>query len=239
MNASDIIKLLQTKYSPPDYAFLTQVRNQTGYSVKDGIRTADGLALCLYPSRGLYLNGFEIKVSRSDWATERRNPEKADAIGKFCHYWWIIAPDINTVPLHELPETWGLQVVSDGKLHVAKQAKFMNPEPITMPFLAAIFRKLSETTVPIDFLKDRIEQRVAEVLKSDEWQARYRVEECEKLEKRVAEFEERSGIEIDHWDLGEVADAVSGNHYSELQRIKELANRIVEKIDEGLYEKKT
>jgi hypothetical protein len=89
MTAKELTKLLSERYKGPEYAFLPQVRNQTGYgNTRDGIRTADGLALSLYPSRGIHLHGFEIKVSRSDWLTEKAFPAKADAIGKYCHFWW-------------------------------------------------------------------------------------------------------------------------------------------------------
>lgn len=66
--AGDIEKLLRNRYSPPEYAFLPQVRNQTGYSRQ--IRTADALVMSLYPSRGLYLSGFEIKINKSDLKNE-------------------------------------------------------------------------------------------------------------------------------------------------------------------------
>ena len=89
-----------------DYAYLEQVRNQTGFTDKR-LRIADAITMGLYPSRGLYIEGYEVKVSRSDWLSELKQPEKADDIAGYCHYWWIVAPkDIITVD--EMPHDWGL-----------------------------------------------------------------------------------------------------------------------------------
>ena len=59
--------LLALRYAPPAYAFFEEVRAQTGYAAGG---SADGLALSLWPSRGIELHGFEVKVSRSDWLRE-------------------------------------------------------------------------------------------------------------------------------------------------------------------------
>ena len=45
----------------------------------------------VWPSRGLYLHGFEIKVHRNDWLRELKNPAKAEEIAGYCHFWWVVA----------------------------------------------------------------------------------------------------------------------------------------------------
>lgn len=64
MTSADIINALAARYTAPEFAFLTEVRNSVGFSSK--VRTADAMAMSLYPSRGLYMIGFEVKVSRAD-----------------------------------------------------------------------------------------------------------------------------------------------------------------------------
>jgi len=57
-----LFELLQKRFPSEEYACLPQVRNATGYS--SVIRTADAIAMSLWPSRGLDLHGFEFKSLR-------------------------------------------------------------------------------------------------------------------------------------------------------------------------------
>ena len=57
MNEGGVFEALKTRYNSPEYCLLPQVRNSTGYSSK--VRTADAIAMSLWPSRGLTLTGFE------------------------------------------------------------------------------------------------------------------------------------------------------------------------------------
>ena len=139
MTANEIEELLRQKYCSPSWAFLPQVRNQTGYNTTT--RTADALAMQLYPSRGLHLHGFEIKVARGDWMTELKNPDKAEEIGRFCDYWWIVSCE-SVVKIEELPALWGLMVVKNDSLKVIKNAEInKDSQLITKSFLASILRK--------------------------------------------------------------------------------------------------
>ena len=91
MKTNELLLKLSNKFPSPQYAFLSQVRNQTGYgNLSDGIRTADAMALGLWPSRGNYLHGFELKVSRSDWLNELKDPAKAEAIAKYCDMFSLV-----------------------------------------------------------------------------------------------------------------------------------------------------
>ena len=72
-----------------EWAFMAQVRNAAGFNAT---RTLDALALHLWPSRGLVLHGFEIKVSRSDWLREVKDPAKAEDACRLVEYFWIVAP---------------------------------------------------------------------------------------------------------------------------------------------------
>jgi hypothetical protein len=238
--AGDMLNLLTVRYAAPAYAFLSQVRNQTGFA-KSVVRTADGLALSLYPSRGIYLHGFEIKVSRGDWLSELRNPVKADEIGKHCNYWWIVAPSTKIVPVEELPDTWGLLVERGGKLFTAKEASFMTPEPLPLTMMAAIFRKATETMIPQDVFNTRLQ----EALQSREMNVapdlKRREEGLREKEAMYREFEEKSGLRINQWCLGDIAAAVKviqsnriDNYISNLKTLKSQAEHIAKRIGESL-----
>ena len=107
--------------------------------------------------------------------------------------------------------------------------------------LAGIFRKMSETAIPIEVFRENIKVQVEKRIRSEEWSAQYRLEECEKLEKRVKEFEEKSGIEIDGWSLGNVAEAVRVIRDNEqvdvlhrMNGLRDTAAKIMKEIDEAL-----
>src|SRR5688572_18266988 len=90
VDASRVEYLLAKRFAPSAYAFLPQLRNGTGFG---RTRTADAVAMSLWPSRGIYLHGFEIKVGRGDWLSELRQPEKAEEIARFCKYWSLVAAE--------------------------------------------------------------------------------------------------------------------------------------------------
>lgn len=215
---------------------MTQVRNATGYNRVT--RTADALAMSLWPSRGLHLHGFEIKVSRHDWLRELKNPEKAEEIAQYCHFWWVVAPD-GVVPAEEVPANWGLLALKAGKFHIQKQAVFTEAKSMTWPMLASIFRNINTSMTPTSMVDQVVNDRVNE--------ARTRIEDRKDQEHKYhlqkletyQEFEKLSGIEMRTWDKGNVANAVkailSEDRFEDrLQKLKQDADMIAKQIGEVL-----
>jgi len=101
--------------------------------------------MSMWPSRGLEINGFEIKASRSDWLRELKNPAKAEAIAAYCDRWWIVALK-DLVKIEELPAGWGLmELQANGSLKEVKRAPAReNVKPITRTFMAAMMRRVGE-----------------------------------------------------------------------------------------------
>lgn len=209
----------------PAWAFLPQVRNQTGFGRR--VRTADALALSLYPSRGLHLHGFEIKVDRNDLAREILDPEKAEEIARFCDFWWVVAPAAILAadpgrPLLNIrtavPETWGILLYDDAEdaLVVSRKAtRNEHAEPLTRPMLCAILRRVAEELgfygrdyIHREDLEKEVARRVEAELKRRE--PGHIQQQFEKLGDRVKAFEEASGIRIaDPWiDGRKLGDAV-------------------------------
>jgi hypothetical protein len=122
---SSMIELLHDRYTTrggngPRYVGMAHVRSDAGFDAK---RTADFMALDLWPSKGLVLHGHEVKISRSDWLNELKDPEKAGAFIPHVDYWWLVIADPTMVRDGELPTGWGMMAPgSDGKLRVIKQA---------------------------------------------------------------------------------------------------------------------
>lgn len=168
MNSSDVRAALRKHYSPAEYALCFEVADATGANKR---RSADAVVMNLWPSRGLLIEGIEIKVSRNDWRNELANPAKAEAVAKYCDKWWIVTPE-NIVHAHELPPLWGHMVVLEtGKVIVNKPAP---QKESAVPkegrgFMAAMLRRASgvdagEVTAAVNMrvkeLEKQIDQRV-------------------------------------------------------------------------------
>lgn len=127
----------------PEWAYMEHVRDAAGFAAK---RTADALALHLWPSRGHELHGYEVKVSRGDWLRELKEPEKAEGWCTVVDRWWIVAP--KGVVKDDLPSSWGLlepRKKGDGEvLHVTVPAPVLRPvadrTPITRSLLVPMLR---------------------------------------------------------------------------------------------------
>lgn len=112
-----VVQLLRERHTASgnggagEHAFLAQVRNAAGF---DATRTFDAVAVNLWPSRGLAIHIFEVKVSRSDWKRELAKPDKAEDACKIADRFSIVAP-AGCVKDGELPPEWGLiEVTGDG-----------------------------------------------------------------------------------------------------------------------------
>jgi hypothetical protein len=213
-----VIECLLKRYGPPEYAFFPQARNGTGHIAA---RTADAVALNLWPSRGMALHGFEVKVSRWDWKHEISQPEKSDAVQGFCDYWWLVVGEEGIVEPGELPETWGMLALrwrgEKPALHCIKDAPKLAPRPMDRSFIGALLRLKAE--VPDRKGREEYNKGYKDGQES-------RSHSYTELQKHVAIFEKASGIEIRNaWNFGQLGAAV--------QMVLELGRR-AEKIQEAL-----
>jgi hypothetical protein len=144
------------------YVFARHVRSHAGF---DATRTADAVVMDVWPSSGLAVHGFEVKVSRSDWLRELKDPHKATPVRRFCDHWWLVVSDRSIVRPGELPDGWGLlapalaqsQYVWDHEagrfarrpgrqvLRQVVAAPKLAPEPMTRSFYAALLRAATRT----------------------------------------------------------------------------------------------
>lgn len=175
------------------FVWLSEVRNGTGYTKVE--RYADGLVLSVWPSRGIWLAGIEIKVSRSDWLRELENPEKSAAIQQWCDYWYIATPP-GIVQPGELPETWGHYVIENGKAKLAKAAPKLEAKPLDKGFVASILRNYQKAidaaseSARAEERKKAAEEYGADTvtkLKRELYQAKRRADD---LQYRVSSLEE-------------------------------------------------
>jgi hypothetical protein len=133
-----------------------EVGNSTGGRAR---RWADAVVMSLWPSRGLLLTGIEIKVSRSDWQRELKDPAKAEEIAQYCDYWTVFAPE-GIIQLQEVPALWGVKVVNEkGAVRQIKEPiRFDNPKPLDRGFVAAMLRRAS--TADADEIEAMVQKRL-------------------------------------------------------------------------------
>jgi hypothetical protein len=138
VSAKDVIEALKGKFPPNEWALFTEVRSSAGVATF-GDRSADALAIGLLPSRGNQIHGFEVKIDRWDFQRELAEAGKADAIGQFCDFWWVVTAGSLAKP-SEIPPGWGLMVVQDGKAKIAVGPKQREAKPFTREMLVSLVR---------------------------------------------------------------------------------------------------
>lgn len=243
MTAHDIINALAAKHKPPEYAFLTDVRNSVGFSSR--VRTADAMAMSLWPSRGIFMTGFEVKISRADWKKELAQPEKAEELAQFCKHWFIACPE-KLIDKDEVPPGWGLiHVKEDGGLKYVKPApEHSHREPSWMLF-ASLMRDVTEQWVPsttfIQRVADEVKERMARMAHNEGYELKEAKRQLEKLRANIEAFEAASGIKLDRYSEhfnGEIGTAVAalrrwnGTPHEELQQVAGRVNRLSQEINE-------
>ena len=235
-----IAKALRARLDPRAWGLLFDVGNSTGFGCD---RHADALAMSLWPSRGLDIHGYEFKDSRMDWVRERDNPAKADAIAKYCDFWWLCVVDRAIVQPGELPRTWGLMDLGGrkGGLVVVIEATRLEPEPLNHRFLAALICKVAEpqSLVDAEQLARERKQGYDEAVRTQQYSIDCLTRELDDLRKRVADFESSSGVSIGEWgcqsgtQIGKAVHLVlsGGLNYERLLQLRMLAESIIQNID--------
>jgi hypothetical protein len=212
LNEGEILAALRKRYAAPEYALLQQVRNGVGF--ERTTRTADAVAMSVWPSRGLLIHGFEIKVSRSDWLREKKTPDKAEEISRFCDRWWLVVGDETIVQDGELPASWGLMVPRGRALVVKVDAPEREALAPSKLFLAAILRNAAASADSISRkqIDAELHEQAERLRKShDEQRAQDRRSagmELAEFKTAVKQFEEASGVTISRWHGGRIGEAV-------------------------------
>ena len=213
MKTGEVNAAIRRHYKTDEYAVMFEVGNKTGASVR---RHADAVVMNLWPSRGLLIEGIEVKVTRSDWRREIENPEKAELISQYCDKWWIIAPE-GIVQEHEVPALWGWMTASDKGLRVRKaapQKSHSEITPLDRGFVAAMLRRASSADA--DMIAAMVEKRVAEregkISEIVAQQVNERTRAFAKIEEKAKALKE-AGLDLNGWE-----DASTIISYYELGR---------------------
>lgn len=201
--------LIRKRHDGPAWVVVTELANSTGGNVS---RHADAAALGIWPSRGYELHGYECKLSRGDVQKELKDPRKADAVGRYCDFWWLVIDDLKIIDGLLIPESWGILVPKNKVLRVHRKAPKLKPKEWPRGFVAALIRNVTSNWVPRSEhqeLKELTHQKVLAQLERDrKWKSDEGSLHAKQLQAKIAAFEEASGVEIENWQPGRIGEAV-------------------------------
>lgn len=198
ITSTEICNALKLRFPPESHALMFEVAPATGGST----RYADAVAVGLWASHGHLIQGIEIKVSRSDFLHEMKQPEKSEPVMRYCGRWWLACPKGMVKP-EELPPTWGmLELVDKGALRVKVKAPILKPQPVTLGFFASLCRRRAGYDEAMS--KAEIDRRVK--VFTDQESARlnsahaqklgYRQQQIIDAEAKVEAIKEATGIDL-------------------------------------------
>lgn len=174
MRTEEIKALLRARFCQPTHVILFEVSDATGFN---GSGWADAISMSLWPSHGLNLEGYEIKVSRNDWQKELANPAKAEKFAARCDKWWLVTAENVIKDEREIPEKWGWMVATEKGLRINRPAAKNNqPVAVDRIFLAALLRGAGK------FDQAQIEAicqiRLTELRQNDERDIEYKIRQA-------------------------------------------------------------
>ncbi|RSU59145.1 hypothetical protein BRX36_19440 [Sphingomonas sp. S-NIH.Pt1_0416] len=239
--AADVRAALLNRHRAPEWACFFEVADGTGARAT---RSADAIAMSLYSSRGLRLHGFEIKVSRSDWLHELKQPDKSVAIQRYCDHWWVVTP-ADIIKDGELPPTWGHLILKGNGLHCATKAPVLDRAAWEPEFLAALLRRAHDAREKA--IRDGVDAAMAserdaieaEVAKRVSRELSIRSSRHDEAVKQLAAIREAAGIEPDRYFDGEgFGRAIGLVHragvtatYGSLDTLAHQARRLAEAVE--------
>jgi hypothetical protein len=198
------------------WVLLGEVRDSTGWK---GERSADAIAMGLWPSRGMEVHGFEIKISRGDFLRELKNAAKSAPVQKYCDRWWVVVADADIVHFGELPPTWGLMAPHGRGLRAVVEAPLLEAVPLDRGFIGSVLRNFGRNYIPRDLHNERMrerddgieemaKERAAAMVTQETRNLRNQVADLDGLKRMVAEFEAASGVHLPMYEGGDVGAAV-------------------------------
>lgn len=208
---------MNQRYAAPAWALFYEVGDGTGMKKN---RSADAIAMSLYPSRGLELYGHEFKANRGDWLNELKNPDKAESIARFCDYWYAVdTSGGEAIKEEEVPSNWGLLIWNGKTLRMRKQAQKLKAVPMDRIFLAGLLRAANKEVEAThrkykdeDWLTHLDQKSYERGCKTTEevFERKYQgiQRENESLKATIKGFEEKSGIALNSWNWANMAEAV-------------------------------
>lgn len=166
MKAEDIVEALRVRHAinnDREWAFFDELRVGTGYRYYDYEKDEydpfnpeqriDAWAINLYRSNNFRRVAYEIKVSRSDFLSEIRNPDKRRQALELSNEFYFVAPK-GLLKTEEMPEECGLMEVDENlKTRIVKRAPHRQTDGLVWQFLCSIARRADVAEGAIEMIK--------------------------------------------------------------------------------------
>lgn len=245
MSKDSTMDILRRKYKYPEYVLLKEVSDAAGFNRS---RSADYMAINLYPSRGLSISGIELKSFRSDWLSELKNPKKAENIFQYCDYFWLLTKDDTIAKIEEIPPTWGWMYIKNDKVFIKKDAPKLQPKDATRSFMCALLKRSFDKS---DYIhKNDIEDRIALAIEQGKQSSIREIASSksryDSLVEKMAKFQEITGVDIANvreWELGDISKQFNVAKMTNVHELKkQLENyqiqfqKIINNISQGIEE---
>lgn len=208
--SSDAIKtLLNERFEKPGQSLIAfEVANGTGGAAN---RWADAISFQLWPSKDFEIVGYEIKVSRSDWLTELKDPTKSEAVSRYCDKFYLVSPD-NVLGIDELPPTWGWIRATERSLQVKSRAPKRETIPLDHAFVASLIRKCIDKYQDKKMLRE-MERRIRDSIQADfderfERKTQSLAAELKEHREALEKFQKITGVRISTWNYQRTAEAM-------------------------------
>jgi hypothetical protein len=201
-------QLLFNKYTEKgEHVLLFDVPNVVGLNQS---RRCDAVAIGMWQSSGRLIQGFEVKVSRSDWLREVRDVAKADPFIEQCDRWWLVTGHQGVAKTEEVPDAWGWMTATKTGLRIQRPPKPLPQDKDTMRRLwaFALIRTATDRSGDSKTMEAAINKRYAELQRQSAEQVQREIARInpafERLSKQVDDFEKASGMKLEDWRLGNV-----------------------------------
>ncbi len=188
------IKLsVKRRFDYPMWLMVFEFQNRDG-------KRADCLAFNTAASRNFKLVGYEFKASRSDWLSEKKDPEKSDYFIELCDEWYVVAGRRGIVQESELPDGWGLlELKPSGQLYKLVESDLDDDLQNVVPdrrFYAKFMKKAVGNSSNFDQQDLREAKRRGYDEAMDEAVEEHLDYETEKLNKKAESFDKIRDSEL-------------------------------------------
>lgn len=219
MNTLDLVR---KRHEGDGWLVFSEVGDKPGYYAN---RHADALALGVWASTRYEAHLYEFKISREDLKRELRDPSKAEAVGKYCTYWWLVVESEKVLADLVVPDVWGILIptVRGGSrlLKVHRKAPKLEPKPFNPTFAMALIRNIAKGwTSPADHQRILAERDAAldkrNIAPPPDVEAKQAeidllTRKLKNLEEGIHRFHCESGVDlrnVDRYEHGNIGRAV-------------------------------
>lgn len=148
ITSTDIHKALRELFASQGdgAAYVPEFRAGTGYSAQSS-RYLDAWVIGCYPSSGMVKTAVEIKISRSDFTRELKQPMKRDSALRISNLFYFAAPK-GLIAEKDLPDECGLIEVNlaTGKAEITVEAPYRECGVPSWVFVASLARRAAKST---------------------------------------------------------------------------------------------